>query len=260
MTHRVSSGRGRVPESRLVYVVGRFCLLCNSKKTIYDTPHETGGNRVKYVVRILPIIVIALLFSACFGFHIKTTFNDDGSGSFSMQMSFSRSLLEMNEDGGEIDIPMSREELEQELGGIEGVRIVDITEEETEENLLISATVEFDNFEALVQNDGYPGDSASLTTEGGETVYRMNVGEAKQEATAGEEEEMVPQEEMDEATMAMIKAFMEGYSMEYTIVAPREIKRHSHGELSEDGKSVVLSIPMGEYFMMKEPYTMEIAW
>ncbi len=205
------------------------------------------------------VIAVTLLLSGCFGLHIRTVFNEDGSGRFSLQMSVSRSLLEMNEEGGEIDIPMSREDLEEELGGIEGVRIVEIGEEETEDDLLITATVEFDDFQALIENEGYPAESASLTTGGGETVYTMRVGEAKQEIAEGEEETM-PQEEMDEATLAMVQAFMEGYSMQYTIVAPRKITRHSHGELSEDSMAVTLSVPMGEYFVMQEPYTMEIAW
>ena len=65
---------------------------------------------------------------------------------------------------------------------------------------------------------------------------------------------------MDDAMIAMVQAFLEGYFMEYRVTAPKKVVRYNHGEVDESGKTVTLRMPMADYFMLKEPYQFEVAW
>ena len=65
---------------------------------------------------------------------------------------------------------------------------------------------------------------------------------------------------MEEAMKEMIISFMEGYELEYAITAPSDIIRHTGGELSSDKRTVTLSMPMGDFYSITEPYDFEVVW
>jgi len=214
-------------------------------------------------VRIAAVTCLALLLGSCLGVEFETKFNEDGSGTMYMKVIMSKAVMEMGQESGgdtDMDIPMSTEDIEAQYEGAEGVTLIEATQEETEQDLIMTATVEFESLEALVEAEAgdSPVETASLQREGSNTVFTMVVGEAR-EALEGEDTALA-EEGMDEAMIAMIEAFLEGYFMEYRVTAPKKVIRHSHGELSENSKSVLLRIPMAEYFTLENPYTFEVVW
>ena len=53
---------------------------------------------------------------------------------------------------------------------------------------------------------------------------------------------------------------MEGYSVEYRIVAPRKIESFSAGEVEKDGRTFVYTLPMGDFIAIKVPFYVEVVW
>ena len=215
---------------------------------------------VKVTLRAAILLGLIVLLSGCVGVEIEIRFNSDGSGTMTMKMTVSKAILEAGDDAGvgELGIPLSKEDLEKDFEGAKGVRVVGVTEEETDENMIISAVIEFDDFEALMQADESALESAAYKKVGGKTIFTMNVGEDKSESAQGDG--ALGELDMDDAMVEMMQAFLEGYFLEYRVVAPTPILSNSHGELGADGQSVSLRLPMGEYFTIKEPYTLKVEW
>ncbi len=211
--------------------------------------------------RYLIVLITIALLASCLGVQMETKFNADGSGTMVMKMTVSRAVLEMGEgDDAALDIPLSKDEIEDQFSDIDGITVVAVTEEETEENIIITSIVDFEDFATLLETDDSPLETATLTKKGGSTTYAMTVGEAKQAALSGDAGDAVGGEEVDEAMLGMIAAFLEGYNMEYRVTAPKQISRYTHGELSADGRTVSLILPMAEYFMLEKPYQFEVEW
>ena len=212
-------------------------------------------------LRLFLITLIILILGSCLGVQMETKFNADGSGTVVMKLTVSKAVLEMGEgDDAALDIPLSKEEVEEQFAGIEGITVIGVTEEETEENVTITSIVEFEDFKALLDTEDSPMETATLTEKNGITTYSMTVGEAKEAALSGDGDDAMGGAEMDDAMLGMIAAFLEGYSMEYRVTAPKKISRYTHGELSADGRSVSLALPMADYFMLEKPYQFEVEW
>ncbi len=213
------------------------------------------------MLRAAFLVAVALLFASCLGLEVETRFNADGSGTMRMTMRVSKAVLEMGEDGGDsgFDIPLSREDILSEFEGAEGIELIEVTEEETDEDLILTSVIEFESFDALLEAENSPVETASLRKKNGRTVFSMAVGEAGKAAASSEESPLEGQE-MDDAVIAMIQAFLEGYYLEYRVTAPKKVTRYSHGELSENGRTVSLRVPMADYFVLDEPYVFEVEW
>ena len=218
--------------------------------------------RTKKILILAPIIallgLILTMLTSCLGVEMEVAFNPDGSGTMTLVFKVSQELLEMGEEQAGVNIPLNSSDLEEEYGAIEGVTVEEIFQEETESNRIITAKLKFDDFNALSGDDEFPAEGASLSTKDQQTIFKMLVGQP--DASSQENAEDQPDMEMDEAMTAMMQSFLEGYFLEYRIVAPRKIIRHSHGELSKDKKTLLFAVPMGEFIMIEEPYYLEVVW
>jgi hypothetical protein len=213
-------------------------------------------------------LIVCVLCVSCLGLEMETRFNPDGSGETTIRFRISQTMLQMSEEDVEAPVPLTREELEETYANVEGVRILEITEEESDGDRIVTARLAFDDFNAFAQSDDFPGEGASLVRRDGRTVYRAQVGTntedmlAQTEGEQGEQSEAERAEaaEMEEAMQAMVMSFMEGYFLEYRVVAPSRIQSHTHGDLSPDGRTVTIRVPMGDLVMLDEPFTMEVVW
>jgi hypothetical protein len=214
-----------------------------------------------------------LLLTSCFGMEMQTVFNADGSGRMTMKLRVSQMLLEMGEEEGGLDVPLSKDDLASEYEQLEGVTVVEVTQEETDEDRIITAVIDFEDFNILSSDEDLPGEESSLETKGGQSVLKILIGppggeeagetagdNGSSEGTSSDMSEMMEPPEMDESMMAMMQSFMEGYSIEYKIVAPSKIISCSHGEVEKDGRTLVYSMPMGDFIMIEEPYFLEVVW
>jgi len=242
--------------------------------------------------RTLLLLVVALLalflLTSCLGVDIATKFNSDGSGTMKMKLRISQMLLQMGSGDGEKPVPFTKEDLEASYEGMKGVKLESVDQTETEQDRIITSTVSFKDFSVFESSKDLAGSGATLTKEGNVTVYSVIVGEPpKQQAepaassegqnsvpppdsqSAGQSDEQ-PQNQTaetdaagkstDEAMQQMIKGLMAGYSLNYSVTAPKPIVSYSVGVVSEDGRTVSYSIKMTDYMELKEPIKFEVKW
>ena len=134
-----------------------------------------------------------------------------------------------------------------------------MTEEDTEEDRIITAIIDFDDFNTLASDDEFPGEEASLTVKDGKSTFRILVGQPR--GGEGEDDQEFESSPEEEASMtAMIQSFMEGYSVEYRIVAPKKIESYTDGAVEKDGRTFVYTLPMGEFIAIEEPFYIEVVW
>lgn len=208
----------------------------------------------------LASVGLTVLLFSCLGIELETVFHEDGSGTMTMKFVVSKELLDMGEEQSGVGIPFTKEDLEDEFGSVEGVTVEEIFQEDTETDRIITAKLAFENFNDLSRSNEFPGEEASLSTNGNLTVFRMLMGQPRGDAGEGAAAEMPEMAEMDEAMTAMIQSFLEGYTVEYRITAPKKIVKYSHGELSKDKKTISFFMSMGDFIMIEEPYFLEVVW
>ncbi len=217
--------------------------------------------RIFSITGIVIAIVVTLLFTSCFGIAMETVFNPDGSGRLTMKLRVAQFLLEMGEEEAGVGIPLSKDDLTAKYEEIDGVSVVEVTEEDTDEDRIITAIIDFENFNNLASDDEFPGEEASLTIKDGKSTFRILVGQPR--GGDGEEstdEEFASDPEEEASMTAMLQSFMEGYSVEYRIVAPRKIESFTAGEVEKDGRTFAYTLPMGDFIAIKEPFYIEVVW
>lgn len=218
------------------------------------------NRRPRFFFIFIVVIGFISLLTSCLGVRMETVFNADGSGTMRMVFRISQQLLQMGKEEAGVDIPLSKEDLSEGYEEVDGVTVVEVTEEDTEEHRIITAVIDFEDFNALSADEGFPGDGARLETRNGRTELSMLIGQPTGPNTGDGEEGAEAQAELDDAMIAMMQSFLEGYSIEYQIVAPKKIVSYTEGELQKDGRTLLFSMAMGDYVMIEEPYYLKVVW
>jgi hypothetical protein len=206
---------------------------------------------------VLVSAAVMMLFVSCLGIEMDVKINSNGSGEVDMAFHISQIFFQLDPEQQDVPVPITREELESSYEGIEGVTVVNVSEEDTEEKKIITATLAFDSFEALSAGDEELFQGTTLTSSGGRSVYRAVLKEAV-EADAEEEENVSGDAGQEE----MVKQYFQGYNFIYRVRAPKKIQSHSIGTLSDGDKTLTFEMPMYDFNEMKnsEPLVLEVTW
>ena len=197
----------------------------------------------------VPVIIVALL-SSCIGIESDIRIRQDGSGV--LTLSYTVSQFIKNIDAGrsekQLPLPVNEEEFRRSAESIEGLRLTDLKEREDEENIYIQAELEFDSVEAVnaLGREGQLG--ITLETQGGTTTFSQLIYEGQQG------------EEIGEDSLEMIQTFFEGYELVYSVTVPAEVRDHTLGELSPDGRTVTYSVTVPEILTSSEPLVLQVIW
>jgi hypothetical protein len=205
-------------------------------------------------ISILLLAAAILLLGSCLGVEMDLKINRDGSGTADMAFHISQIFFQLDPESQDVPVPITKEEMEASYAGVDGITVLDVTEEDMEEKKIITASLKFNSVEALTGGDQEMFEGAVLEKEGDRTIFRTILKEAAEDGMEAEESN-VEQEEM-------VKQYFAGYSFVYRVQAPSKIRSHSIGELSADGKTVTYEMPMYEFNSMKnsEPLVMELSW
>ena len=196
------------------------------------------------------VIVLAALLTSCIGIDSDILIRQDGSGV--LNLSYTVSQFIKNIDAGrsekQLPLPVNEEDFRRSTDGIEGLRLTDLDEREDEENIYISAEIEFDNVEAVnaLGREGQIG--ITLETRGDTTTFRQLIYDGTEEG------------EISEDSLEMIRTFFEGYNLVYSVTVPAEVRDHTLGDLSQDGRTVTYTITVPEILAAPEPLVLEVTW
>jgi hypothetical protein len=196
------------------------------------------------------IVVTAALLTSCIGIESDILIRQDGSGV--LNLSYTVSQFIKNIDAGrsekQLPLPVNEEDFRRSTEGVDGLRLTDLEEREDEENVYISAEIEFDDVEAInaLGREGQIG--ITLETQGDATTFRQLIYDG-----AGGEE-------ISEDSLEMIRTFFEGYDLVYSITVPAEVRDYTLGDLSQDGRTVTYTITVPEILAAAEPLILEVTW
>ncbi|MBN1696902.1 MAG: hypothetical protein JW881_05265 [Spirochaetales bacterium] len=214
---------------------------------------------MKKSIIIVIVIMTAFFLASCLGVESRIKLNADGSGHIFFSYRISQMLLNMGkeaegegeessaEGGSDMPLPITKEDFEEQVEGIEGLRVVNVTQEENEKDLIINAELEFDNVEKLNDSETFSEWTISYKKEGGTYIY-------KQLITEGSEEDV------DEESIAMIESMFAGYELAFSVETPKPIKEHNIGELSADKKTCTYRIPISNMMSVKDRLELIIKW
>ena len=196
------------------------------------------------------VILTVVLLSSCIGIKSEILLRQDGTGVLTLSYKISQFMknIDAGREEKQLPLPVNEEEFVRTAEGIEGLRLTDIDEREDEENVYIRAELEFDSVDA-VNALGRAGQiGISLENQGTTNTFRQVI-------FAGQEGE-----EITEDSLEMIETFFQGYDLVYAITVPSQVKSHSLGDLSADGRTVTYTITVPEILKASQPLVLEVDW
>ena len=196
------------------------------------------------------VILTVVLLSSCIGIKSEILLRQDGTGVLTLSYKISQFMknIDAGREEKQLPLPVNEEEFVRTAEGIEGLRLTDIDEREDEENVYIRAELEFDSVDA-VNALGRAGQiGISLENQGNTNTFRQVI-------FAGQEGE-----EITEDSLEMIETFFQGYDLVYAITVPSQVKSHSLGDLSADGRTVTYTITVPEILKASQPLVLEVDW
>lgn len=196
------------------------------------------------------VILTVVLLSSCIGIESEILLRQDGTGVLTLSYKISQFMknIDAGREEKQLPLPVNEEEFVRTAEGIEGLRLTDIDEREDEENVYIRAELEFDSVDA-VNALGRAGQiGISLENQGNTNTFRQVI-------FAGQEGE-----EITEDSLEMIETFFQGYDLVYAITVPSQVKSHSLGDLSADGRTVTYTITVPEILKASQPLVLEVVW
>jgi hypothetical protein len=201
------------------------------------------------------------------GAESKIKIKNDGSGSILFSYRISRMLLEMGESMDEtgdetledpeeeadsnVPLPITKEDFETSVEGIEGLELVDVTQEETEQDVIITAELKFDDVEALSTAEAFSEWPVTFAKDGNSYIFTQVISEGVDDNA---------ENAMDEETISMVESMFQGYEFSFSVEAPSSIKEYSIGELSTDKKTVTYTVPIADMMRIKEKLELIIKW
>ncbi|MBN2533917.1 MAG: hypothetical protein JXB88_13590 [Spirochaetales bacterium] len=221
------------------------------------------------------ILSFILIVASCMGAETKIKIQNDGSGTILFSYRISRMLLEMGkssmdtasdepgmdspdepvmeeeDENSNLPLPITKEDFKTSIEGIEGLEIIDVTQDETEKDIIITAKLKFKNVEALSRAEAFSEWPITFEKVGNTYVYSQVISEGM-----GDNSDAA----MDEETIKMMESMFEGYEFSFSVEAPSPIKEHSIGELSPDKKTLYYTIPVGDMMRIKERLELVIKW
>ena len=207
--------------------------------------------------KIILIFSAILLLSSCIGVKSNISINADNSGILVFEYRISQMFANMGnpeQENGSSDppLPISKENLAASVEGIEGLELRNVTHEENETDIIITAEIMFDSIDALAKSSLFESMPISYQKIGEDNIFKQQISEASEE-------------EVDEESIQMIEGLFTGYEMIFTVNTPTQIKEYSVeeyslGELSAENKTATYRISIAELMKLREKTELIIKW
>ncbi len=175
----------------------------------------------KIILISISSLFVVLLALSCINYEQEVTLNPDGSGVAKIHY-----WMQTGSDTGDIKAPVKEEDIKEEYGKVEGVKVSEIKVEDKEGNTHVYFTLNFDNLKAFLNTELGGLDKEASYFKEKEGKYDF-LGVVKGSAEEGAEE-------MDDFTKSMLGE----YKFTYLFHFPGKVLE-TNGEIDEkDPKTV----------------------
>jgi hypothetical protein len=194
-------------------------------------------------------VLAAVVLSSCVGVDATATLAKDGSGRLTLHYAVSKMVLSLGAlDANErlIPFPVSREDIDRTVRGIDGLSLVSYSQKETADDLLIDAELAFTRPAALTAFLDPKGERASYTEADGKHSLRL--------VLAGGIAAIDPD------LSKLMDAAFQPYRVAITLKLPSPVSSPGIGKSSSGGLQVDYSSPVAALAKSREPVIWEVVW
>ncbi len=195
----------------------------------HPTPHPP--QRRKLVAAMLALAALSL--ASCVGVDATASIARDGSGTLQLHYTISKMAVSfgaLEANAKLLPFPVSREDFDRTVSGIDGLSLSSYSQKEEAEDLIVDATLAFTTTKSLAAFLDPKGERASFLEEGGKR--RLDLVMAGGVAA------------LDPELKKIVDVAFERYSISLVLRLPTPVTSPGTGKASSDGLKVDWSSPV----------------
>lgn len=196
------------------------------------------------------ILSIPLLFiSACLGVETELRFNEDGSGIAIIKYRISNMIVHLGTTNGDsvVPLPISEDDFGRTVAAVDGLRLISIERDDSDEDVIITAEIEFENIEAFSKIESFTNMPATLVRVNGTYAFEQVIA-------LGDEEPI------DEDSLEMIDVIFYDYTVSFIVNTTDEIIEYNLGELSDDRRRAKYEISVADLLRLDSRTVFVVTW
>lgn len=213
------------------------------------------------ILLFLIVVIVSLHLSSCFGMQTQITLNENGTGTINLVYRVSQMLLRfgsVSETSADLPLPVERNDFQRMMNQIEGITLSNYSQQDTEDDRIITAQLEFSSPNALASLLGLEEKSdIQLDIDGENGRFRYTIFKVTAENTESTETDENP---VDPESLALIQSLFSGYELSYTLEVPGEIESSLPGQIEENGNSATFSIEISDAMASENDLVWEVVW
>jgi hypothetical protein len=213
------------------------------------------------VVKMPVVVVLCLMFSACFGIKSDISIRKDGSGTIALEYRISEELLKLGTQDGNANfpaLPVGEEDYKRTVDRIDGLKLGAFSSKKEMGDFVYDIHIEYAKLSALIEFMDTQGERFTLTEKDGENILEI-VFSAGSEAQTPEVKELLPVI-FGDYRFDFKMTFPNKCGVRFFDAGRKEISKPPSGELKVDGVSAAFSSTMSELLSANANLIMEIRW
>ncbi|MFP4384199.1 MAG: hypothetical protein ACLFST_07210 [Spirochaetia bacterium] len=202
-------------------------------------------------IRFIIIPLVIFFLSGCLNLDTEITIEPDGSGTLRLEYRISRMIADLRKTGNEtgpIPLPVEEEDFRNAVQTVSGISLDGYSRAEDEDQITISASLNFDSIEALNTFYSMSGNqTVTLLGEGDSVVFTLAVYNGADEP-------------LDEETAALIDSFFSDYYISFKINTPSPVISVTPGSIGESENQAVFSESVAALIKKGEAVDWTVSW
>ena len=197
--------------------------------------------------------VISIMLASCIGIEAAAKMDAKGSGTLSMEYQISNEFAQIGtlETTSSLPLPLSREDIEKSLRGIEGVQLKTYSQNSRANTIIVSFTLSFDSPSHLAYYLDPAGKFVQYSQENGISHLRLTLGDTIQPLN----------KEMKDALYEKVKPYNFKFTFEASQAAPEiSIQNADFFKTTTSGKKITLESSMADLLTSIDPPRIDISW
>jgi len=212
-------------------------------------------------VKLGALLLLLLLMDSCLGVSADIAFNQNGSGTITLEYRISKSLDSLGKlDGNERwnTIPVGKADFERTLDRLPKMKLLSYTSKEDAKDLIVTVKMEFQDMSALLAFMDASGRKASFSGNAGSGSLVLTLNEGAGDINSG--------------LAQLISGISEGYSIRMGISFPnqgslaltdtngQDLTAPPGAAIQSPGKTVSCSIPLYQVLSAQKGMKIVVSW
>ena len=199
--------------------------------------------------RLLAVLALTVALGACVSIESRFVFAEDGSGDLHLVYRLDPAMAELGNAAtpGALPLPISERDFRAATAAVEGLELTEYRRDDGEDSVVVSATLHFDRVRRLAELPSF-ADLQPRLQVGDPATFELVLGITADEPA------------LDAGARELLNMLFGDHVVSFVVEAPRPIRDSSEGVLSDDGRQVVVTIPLARYAAQRERQVLAVRW